>query len=124
MLGLVVIIAERGVVGDVFGAHGRAVETEDATAMQDAVDDRVGEVVVMKHGAPALGMLVGREDHRALLDVALVDDVEEHVRGVVAVREVAHLVNEEDVRLDATRGRGLRCGIAGETQASPRPLVA
>jgi hypothetical protein len=52
----------------------------------------------VQHGTPALGLLVRREDHRALLDVPLVDDVEEHVRSVVAVGEVTDLVHDQDVR--------------------------
>jgi hypothetical protein len=59
----------------------------------------------VQHGSPALGLLVRREDHRALLDVPLVDDVEEDVRGVVAVGEVADLVHDQDVRSQVARQR-------------------
>ena len=59
----------------------------------------------MQHAAPLLEGLVGREDHRATLEVALVDDVEEHVRGVVAVCEVAHLVDDEHVGLHVLHER-------------------
>jgi hypothetical protein len=37
--------------------------------------------------------------------VPLVDDVEEHVGGIVAVREVADLVDDEDSWADVARER-------------------
>ena len=49
------------------------------------------------------GRLVGGEDHRALAQVAVVDDVEEHVGGVGAVGEVADLVDDEHVRVSVAR---------------------
>ena len=52
----------------------------------------------MEDVAPALRVLVGGEEHRATARVPLVDDVIEDVRCVVAVREIAHLVDDEDVR--------------------------
>lgn len=36
------------------GANGGAVELEQAPALEDAVDDGFGQVVVMQHRAPAL----------------------------------------------------------------------
>jgi hypothetical protein len=86
-------------------SHGGPVELEQPTAVEDAVDDCLGEVVVVQHGAPALGVLVGREEHRATADVPLVDHVEQHVRRVVPVREVPHLVHDQHVRLEVPRQR-------------------
>jgi hypothetical protein len=83
----------------VLGPDRGAVEAEQSPALEDAVDDGVGEIVVVKDVAPSLGMLVGREDHRAAADVAVVHDVVEHVGGVIAVGEVADLVDDEHVRL-------------------------
>src|ERR1043165_2777440 len=77
----------------------RPVETEESSALEYSVDDGVCEIVVVKDIAPAFRMLVRGEDHRTTTDVAGVDDVVEDVRGVVAVREVANLVDDEDVRL-------------------------
>lgn len=74
-----------------------SVEREQATPVEDPVDDSGAEVLVMKNAAPGLRRLVRGEDHRALLEVARVDDVEEHVRGVGPVGEVADLVANEDV---------------------------
>lgn len=52
----------------------------------------------MEHGSPAFRVLVGREDHGASSDVAVVDDVIEHVGCIVSVGEVANLVDDEHVR--------------------------
>jgi hypothetical protein len=76
-----------------------------APALEDAIDDGVREVIVVEHGAPSSRAFVRREDHRAPADVALVDDVEEDVRGIVAVGQVADLVDDEDVRFDVGRER-------------------
>ena len=55
--------------------------------MQDPIDDRIGQIAVVKHRAPALWVLVRRKEHRALLDVLLVDDVEQQVGRGVAVAQ-------------------------------------
>jgi hypothetical protein len=79
----------------VLGAERGAVEAEDPAAFEDAVDDGRRQVGVVEHAAPALEGLVGREDHRATAQVAVVDDVEEHVGRVASVGEVADLVDHE-----------------------------
>ncbi len=81
------------------GAYRGAVELEQAATLEDAVDDDLGEIVVVKDVAPAARGLVGREDHGAPLNVPLIDDMEEDVRRVVTDREVADLVDDEDVGL-------------------------
>ena len=53
----------------------------------------------MEDIAPALGVLVGREDHRAVADVSVVDDVIEDAGCVVGIREVTDFVDDKDVRL-------------------------
>jgi len=50
----------------------------------------------MQHAAPCRGLLVGRDEHRAAAQVALIDDLEEAVGGVGAVGQVAELVDDED----------------------------
>ncbi len=57
----------------------------------------------MEDGAPAFGSLVGGEDHGAPSDVALVDDVEEDVGGVIAVGEITDFVDDEDVRFEISK---------------------
>ncbi len=77
------------------GPHRRSVEGEKSAAFEDAVDDGLGEVLVVEHSPPGASRLVGGEDHRALAAVAVVDDVEEHVRRVGAVGEVADFIDDE-----------------------------
>ena len=98
-------LAQDGVRGEVLGSQRGSIELEDSPAVQDAVNDRVGEVIVVQHRTPTSRVLVGGEDHRASLDVTLVDDVEEDVRGVVPVGQVADLVDDEDVRTHVHRER-------------------
>jgi hypothetical protein len=47
--------------------------------------------------APGRQRLVRGENHRASVQVAVIDDLEEHVRSVRAVAEVADLVDHQDV---------------------------
>jgi len=88
----------------VTSTHGRAVEIEEAAAFEDAVDDGGGEVIVVEDGAPEGGVLVGGEEHGASGEMAVVDDVEEHVSSVGAVGEVADFIDDEDSGV----------GVAGE----------
>ncbi len=81
------------------GPHRGSVEREKATSLEDAVDDGLGEVVVMEDLPPSGGGLVGREDHRALAAMAVVDHVEEHVCRVGAVGQVTDLIDDEDCRM-------------------------
>ena len=76
--------------------QGWAIEREHAPALEYAVDDRVGEILVVQHVAPRGERFVGGEDHRALLPMAIVDDMEEHVRSIGPVREVPHFVDDND----------------------------
>ena len=43
--------------------------------------------------------LVGGEDHRPFAQMPIIDHVVEHVGGLRAVREIAHLVNHQDMRV-------------------------
>ncbi len=94
------------------GPERRSVEAKEATALEDAVDDGIGEIVVVQDVAPALRVLVGGEDHRPAADVAIVDDVVEDVRGVVAVRDVANLVDDKHVRLHVARDGVVKLALA------------
>src|SRR2546427_12459338 len=80
------------VKAEVLGADRRPIELEPATPLQDAIDDGLGEILVVEHAAPGIGMLVAGEDHRAAAAMAGVDDVVEHVGRVGAVGEIADLV--------------------------------
>src|SRR5687768_17075984 len=60
---------------EMFGSHRRAVKREQAAALQDSIDDRECEVVIMEHSPPRAERLVRSEDHRAAPLVPVVDDV-------------------------------------------------
>jgi hypothetical protein len=82
----------------VLGPDRGPIEPEVSTAFEYAVDDRVGEIVVVQDVSPALGVLVGGEHHRASANVSIIDHVVEDVGRVGAVGEVADLVDDEHVR--------------------------
>ena len=95
------IIHRQLVWRQVFRAHRGPVEPQQAAPLEDAIDDGLGQILVVEDGAPlALGVLVRGEDQRPFPDVALVDHLIEDVRRVGAVREVADLVDDEDVGTD------------------------
>jgi hypothetical protein len=54
--------------------------------------------------SPLLELLVGREDDGLSAQASLVDHAVEHVGRVVGVLQVAHLVDDQDVRLDVCGG--------------------
>ncbi len=81
------------------GAHRGAVQREDPAALEDTVDDRQREVVVMQHVSPGGDGFVGGKYHRTASLVAVVDDMEEHVRGVGAVGEIAYFIDDEQARM-------------------------
>jgi hypothetical protein len=57
------------------------------------------EIFIVQNAAPGGKRLIGGKDHRALAFVPFVDDVEEHVRGVGAIGEVADFVDYQHVRM-------------------------
>ncbi|GAC1455772.1 MAG: hypothetical protein PVSMB1_05340 [Gemmatimonadaceae bacterium] len=85
------------------GSERGPVECEDSAALENAVDDRLRQVLIMQHAPPSRERLIRGEDHGALSPMAIVDHVEEHVRGVRAVREVAHFVDDQDAGMDVRR---------------------
>jgi hypothetical protein len=70
---------------------------------QDAIHDRRRQILVVEDTTPLREVLVGGEDHRAAPQMPLVDHVEEHVGGIRAVAEVAHLVHHQDIRVGEAR---------------------
>ena len=87
------------------GPQGRSVESEQAAAFEDAIDDGLGEVFVVEHAPPGAQGLVGREDHGTLAAMAVVDDVKEHVGRVGAVGEIADLVDLCGASHKSTNGK-------------------
>ena len=88
------------------GAHRGTIEGEETAPLEDPVDDGLGEVFVVKDSPPCAKRLVGREDHGASAAMTLVDHVEEHVRRVGTVGQIAHLVDDQDRRM-GVRGESL-----------------
>ena len=72
---------------------------KQAAALEHPIDDRLRKILVVQDTAPGGERFVGGEDHRATTLVTIVDDVEEHVRCVGAVGEVADFVDHQDVRM-------------------------
>ena len=128
-------IETESVVGQMLRTDGRAVETKEPAAFEDAVDDGVGEVVVVKDISPTSRVFVRCEDHRSSANVSVVDDVVEHVCGIIAVGEVANLVDNEDVRFYvnckcltqatvAARGREFVDELAAVTKRASKPFCS
>jgi hypothetical protein len=70
----------------VLGPNRRSVEYEQSATLENPIDDGLGEVFVVEDATPGTELLVCGEDHRAFAAMTLVDDVEEHVGGISAVR--------------------------------------
>jgi hypothetical protein len=75
-------------------SDGGPIEANEAAALEDAIDDRLPQILVMEDAAPGLERFVGREDHRAVSAMALIHHVKEHVRRVGAISEISHLVDD------------------------------
>ena len=76
------------------------VEDQQPAAFEGSVHDRLGQIMIMEDGAPSSQRrLVGREDDRPLLEMAVVDHMEEDIGGIETVGEVADLIDDEHVRL-------------------------
>lgn len=52
------VFRERVKVRQVLGTHGRSIEPEVPAALEDAVDDGLGEIIVVKDGPPTLRTLL------------------------------------------------------------------
>jgi hypothetical protein len=65
------------------------------------VNERTGTValqVVVRHAAPCFRASLVVTIPRAMSSMA-VDDMEDHIRGIGTVREVAHFIDDEDSRM-------------------------
>ena len=91
----------------------RPAQLEVAAALEDPVQDRLGEVWVMEDPAPGGERFVRREDHRAVMQVAFVDDVEEDVGGIGPVAQIAHFVDDQHVRMGVGRECMAELALAG-----------
>ena len=82
---------------------GAAAELDVAAAFQDAVEDGLGEIRVVEDPPPGGQGLVGREDQGAVVQMAVVDDLEEDVGGVGAVAEITDLIDDQHGRVRVPR---------------------
>lgn len=87
-------------------SHRRTIQREEATALEDAIDNGVREVFIMQHASPLVQRFIRGEDHCPLLAMPIVDDVKEHVGRVRPVREVPDLVDDQDRGMRVRRERG------------------
>lgn len=87
-------------------AQRRAIEVDEPAALQDAVEDGLGEVVVVQDVAPGFQGLVGGKEQGAWSEMAFVDEVVKDVGGVLTVGEVADLIDDEHVGTEVV-GKGL-----------------
>ena len=95
------------------GAVRGTVEDQQPTAFEGAVHDRLGQIMIMEDCAPrGQRRLVGREDDRPLLEVAVVDHMEEDIGGIEAVGKVADLIDDEHVRLKVVQQTVAQAAIA------------
>ena len=85
------------------GAVGRSAQLKMPAVLKDPIEDDLGKIRVVEDPPPGMQGLVGREEHRAVMQAALVDDMEEHIGRIGSIAEVAHLVNDQDVRMGVSR---------------------
>jgi len=86
---------------------GATSELDVPPIFQDAVEERLGEILVMEHITPSPQRLVGGEKGRSALDVPGIDDGVQDIGRIGGMREVAELINDEHFGGD----KGL-CGIS------------
>jgi hypothetical protein len=83
-----------------------AIEADEPSPSQDAVEDRRGQILVEQHLPPLVQGLVGGGDHGPLAQVPVVHHMEEHVGGVLCIGQVADLVHDEYVRVQVVSDSG------------------
>ncbi len=84
-------------------SHRRTIQREKATALEDAIDNRVREIFIMQHASPLVQRFIRGEDHRPFLAMAIVDDVKEHVGSVGTAREISDLIDAAAVTKSASK---------------------
>jgi len=82
-------------------------------ALEDPIEDGLRKVGVVQHPSPRPERLVRREEQGPAVQVAVVDDLEEHVGRVGAVAEIADLVDDEDVHVGIGRQEMAKLPLAG-----------
>ena len=85
------------------GTGGGPAQLEVAPSFEHAVEDGLSEIRIMEDPAPGTERLVGREQRGAVMQVALIDDVEEEVGGIGPIAEIPDLIDDEDVGMRVRR---------------------
>jgi hypothetical protein len=87
------------------GSDRRAIESNEAPTVEDTVDDRLPETLIVEHASPRLQRFVRRKDHGPTAAMALVDDVKEHVGRIGPIGEITDLVDDQyrGVRVERER---------------------
>lgn len=93
------------------GAHGSRLIGR--APLEDTIENRRGQIGVVEHPPPIVDRLVCGEEHRPFAQGPIVDHVVEHVGGLGAVGEIAHLVDHQDVRMRVAP-RGPRAGALSD----------
>ena len=69
-----------------------------------------------KNPTPLAQRLVRGEEHRLLVQIAMVDHLKEHIGGVSAVRQISYLVDYENVGLHIGRQRVTQSAFASRSR--------
>lgn len=104
---------------DVASTAAAAAPLETRAAFEEAIDYRHGQVAIAQHMTPGRQRFVAGDGDRELAEAAFVDDAIAHVGGVDGVREIADLVEHEDVRLQVRLERG----VEGAETRGVRPFA-
>lgn len=88
----------------ILGPPGTADEFDVTAVLQDAVEDGLGEVLVVQRLFPFPQGFVGGEDHWSFGMAAAVDDTVEDIGRIVSVLEISDLVDDQGIRLEIGRG--------------------
>lgn len=88
-------------------------------ALEQAIQDRLGEGAIMQYVAEGRQRFVRRQEHGLLGEVAFIDDAIEHVRGVGRVREVPEFIDHEHVRVQKGRERGVEPSLGRGARQFP-----
>ena len=92
-------------LGQMAGAIGWAGQRQQAATFQDAIEEGLGEMIVVKDLSPVLQALVGGEDDGPVVEVSAIDDAIEDVGGIVDVGQVADLVDDQHIGFAIDRRR-------------------
>src|SRR5947199_3132810 len=65
---------------------GGSIEVDEASTLQDSIQNGGRQILVVQHLSPRAERLVRGENHRPLLEVAMVHHMVQHIGGIGSVR--------------------------------------